>query len=157
MPVRVLFVCLGNICRSPAAEAVLRHHLNRAGLSEGFDVESAGTGSWHIGEPADARMRHAADRRGIAMTSRARQVSPEDFARFDHIFAMDRANLRVLLDQAPPEHRGKIRLFRDLDPAGAGEDTPDPYYGGPQGFDDVLDIVERTSARLLEWLREQPS
>jgi protein-tyrosine phosphatase len=153
MPVRVLFVCLGNICRSPAGEAVFHHHVSSAGLSEGFEVESAGTGAWHIGELADRRMRKAAERRGIAMTSRARQVSAGDFDRFDHIFAMDRANLRALLDLAPAEHRGKIRLFRDWDPEGPGEDTPDPYYGGSEGFDEVLDIVERTSARLLDSLR----
>jgi protein-tyrosine phosphatase len=153
MPVRVLFVCLGNICRSPAAEAAFRRHLSAAGASHEFDVESAGTGSWHIGELPDRRMRQAASRRGLEMTSRARQVSPEDFQRFDYILAMDRANLDVLLAQAPPEHRHKIRLFRDVDPEGAGADTPDPYYGGPDGFDEVLDIVERTSARWLESLR----
>jgi protein-tyrosine phosphatase len=157
MPVRVLFVCLGNICRSPAAEAVFQRQLVSAGLSDGFDVESAGTGSWHIGELADRRMRLAAARRGIAMTSRARQVSAGDFERFDHIFAMDRAYLHVLLKQAPAAHREKIRLFRDLDPEGAGEDTPDPYYGGSEGFDEVLDIVERTSASLLQWLRTRQS
>jgi len=153
MPVRVLFVCLGNICRSPAAEAAFQHHVSAAGLSDGFTIESAGTGSWHIGELADRRMRQAAERRGIAMTSRARQVSADDFARFDHIFAMDRANLATLLEQAPAEHRSKLRLFRDLDPQGRGQDTPDPYYGGPEGFDEVLDIVDRTSAQLLELLR----
>lgn len=153
MPVRILFVCLGNIRRSPAAEAVFQQRVSAAGLSERFDVESAGTGSWHIGELADRRMRRAAERRGVAMTSRARQVSAEDFERFDHIFAMDRANLRVLLEQAPRKHHAKIRLFRDLDPDAPGEDTPDPYYGGPEGFDEVLDIVDRTSAHLLEALR----
>jgi protein-tyrosine phosphatase len=132
---------------------VFQHHVSSAGLSGAFDIESAGTGSWHIGELADRRMRRAAERRGIAMTSRARQVAADDFARFDHIFAMDAANLTTLLDQAPEEYRQKVRLFRDLDPEGPGEDTPDPYYGGPEGFDEVLDIVDRTSAHLLELLR----
>jgi protein-tyrosine phosphatase len=153
MPLRVLFVCLGNICRSPAAEGVFRHQVSAAGLEREFHIESAGTGAWHIGELADGRMRRAAERRGIGMTSRARKVSADDFERFDHILAMDRSNLETLLDLAPPEHLHKIRLFRDLDPAAPGKDTPDPYYGGDAGFDEVLDIVERTSAHLLESLR----
>ena len=153
MPIRVLFVCLGNICRSPAAEGVFRHQASAAGLGSAFHIESAGTGAWHIGEPPDRRMRRAAERRGISMTSRARKVSADDFERFDHIFAMDRSNLEALLDQAPPEHHHKIRLFRDLDPDEPGGDTPDPYYGGDAGFDEVLDIVERTSQHLLSSLR----
>lgn len=153
MPTRVLFVCLGNICRSPAAEAAFQHAAAEAGLASEFVIDSAGTGAWHVGEPADARMREAGRRRGIDVTSRARQVSDADFSTFDHILAMDLTNLRTLRRQAPAEHRSKIRLFRDLDPHGAGEDVPDPYYGDDTEFDEVLDIVTRTARALLEELR----
>jgi len=153
MPTRVLFVCLGNICRSPAAEAAFQHAAAEAGLTGEFVIDSAGTGAWHVGEPADQRMRDAAKRRGIAVTSRARQVADDDFKTFDHILAMDLTNLRTLRRQAPVEHRDKIRLFRDLDPHGPGEDVPDPYYGDAAGFDEVLDIVTRTARALLDELR----
>lgn len=149
MPVRLLFVCLGNICRSPAAEAVFLHLAAEAGLSDRFTVDSAGTGGWHVGEPADRRMREAARARGIAVTSRARQVRVEDFERFDHVFAMDAENFRALHALAPPPERHKLRLFRDLDPEAPGEDVPDPYGGGPDDFDEVLDIVTRTGRALL--------
>lgn len=151
MPTRVLFVCLGNICRSPAAEAVFAALVAEAGLSDGFVLDSAGTGGWHEGEPADARMRRAARRRGVAIGSTARQVVPEDFARFDVILAMDASNLAALRRQAPREHAGKVRLFRELDPEAPGGDVPDPYYGGDGGFDEVLDIVDRTGRA---WLAE---
>ena len=153
MPTRVLFVCLGNICRSPAAEAAFEHAVAEAGLSAEFEIDSAGTGAWHVGEPADRRMREAGQRRGFKVTSRARQVSAEDFRTFDHILAMDTTNLRALRRQAPVEHHSKIRLFRDLDPHNPGEDVPDPYYGDAAGFDEVLDIVTRTARALLEELR----
>jgi protein-tyrosine phosphatase len=153
MPTRVLFVCLGNICRSPAAEAAFQHAAAEAGLASAFVVDSAGTGAWHAGEPADLRMREAGRRRGINVTSLARQVLDEDFRTFDHILAMDMTNLRALRRQAPVEHRSKIRLFRDLDPEGVGEDVPDPYYGDDAGFDHVLEIVTRTARALLEELR----
>lgn len=149
MTTAVLFVCLGNICRSPAAEGVFRHLVHHAGRDAHFLVDSAGTGAWHIGEPADERMRLAAARRGVALPSIARQVTATDFDRFDHIFAMDRANLATLRRLAPPDTRHKVRLFRDLDPEGPGEDTPDPYYGGPEGFDEVLDIVTRTCRAIV--------
>jgi protein-tyrosine phosphatase len=153
MPTRVLFVCLGNICRSPAAEAAFQHAAAEAGLASQFVIDSAGTGAWHVGEPADARMREAGRRRGIDVTSLARQVSVQDFTDFDHILAMDMTNLRALRRQAPVEHRSKIRLFRDLDPEGTGEDVPDPYYGNDAGFDEVFEIVTRTARALLKELR----
>lgn len=156
MTVRILFVCLGNICRSPAAEAVFQHLVAEAGLADRFTVDSAGTGDWHEGEQADRRIRRAAQARGIAVTSRARQVSAEDFERFDHIFAMDADNLRTLHRRAPDAHRRKIQLFRDLDPEAPGEDVPDPYYGDAGGFDDVLDIVTRTGRALLADLNARP-
>jgi len=153
MSIRVLFVCLGNICRSPAAEGVFRSLLVEAGLEDRFEIDSAGTGAWHEGEPADRRMRKAAERRGITLTSVARQVVREDFEHFDHVLAMDASNLSDLRDMAPATHRDKIRLFRDLDPEGPGQDVPDPYYGGAGGFEDVLDIVTRTARAWLDELR----
>jgi protein-tyrosine phosphatase len=151
-PAAVLFVCLGNICRSPAAEAAFQHLVQEAGRDAQFVVDSAGTGAWHVGERADRRMRDAGRRRGIAVTSIARQVTREDFDRFDHIFAMDASNLSALRRLAPATHHGKIRLYRDLDPEGAGEDVPDPYYGEAVDFDEVLDIVTRTGQALLREL-----
>ncbi|MBI2373442.1 MAG: low molecular weight phosphotyrosine protein phosphatase [Deltaproteobacteria bacterium] len=139
----VLFVCLGNICRSPAAEGVFRDLVHREGAAARFVIESAGTGGWHLGELPDSRMRAAAARRGIQLESRARQVTLEDFRAFDHVLAMDASVHQELLRRCPPTSHGKVRLFRDLDPEGPG-DVPDPYYGGPDGFEEVLDIVDRT-------------
>jgi protein-tyrosine phosphatase len=153
MPIKVLFVCLGNICRSPAAESAFQQLVDDAGLSGEFVVDSAGTGGWHVGEEADPRMREAGRRRGMRVRSIARQVSSDDFDRFDHILAMDGSNLRVLRRLAPSRHRAKIRLFRDLDPEDPGGDVPDPYYGASDGFDEVLDIVTRTARALLDELR----
>jgi protein-tyrosine phosphatase len=125
-------------------------------LADRFTIDSAGTGAWHEGEPADRRMRRAAERRGVTLSSIARQVTVTDFERFDHIFAMDAANLRALRAMAPAGHRDKVRLFRDLDPDAPGEDVPDPYYGGPDGFDEVLDIVTRTGRALLAEFETPP-
>jgi protein-tyrosine phosphatase len=157
MALRVLFVCLGNICRSPAAEGVFRHLVDEAGLSAQLVIDSAGTGSWHIGEQADARMREVAGRRGISLGSLARQVTPADFEQYDLILAMDGANLKHLRRMAPPARQDRIRLFRDFDPDQPGADVPDPYYGGEDGFTEVLDIVTRTSKRLLESLQSRLS
>lgn len=150
MTLRVLFVCLGNICRSPAAEGVFLHLVAEANLGTRFVVDSAGTGAWHVGERADPRMREAAARRGIALPSTARRVAKKDFDRFDYIFAMDADNLATLRRIAPADHHHKIHLFRDFDPEGRGQDVPDPYYGGPAGFEEVLDIVTRTNRQLLD-------
>jgi protein-tyrosine phosphatase len=148
-PIRVLFVCLGNICRSPAAEAAFLHLVTEAGRDHEFVVDSAGTGAWHAGERADARMRQAAVRRGIEIRSIARQVTRTDFEEFDWILAMDASNLETLRRMAPAARRARVRLFRDLDPDGRGRDVPDPYYGDMDGFDEVLDIVTRTARALL--------
>lgn len=150
---KVLFVCMGNICRSPAAEGAFRDLVEKAGLSDEFMIDSAGTGAWHEGEPADRRMRRAAERRGLTLTSLARPVRSDDYEHFDVILAMDTDNLRTLRRHAPAAHHHKIRLFRDLDPEDPGLDVPDPYYGPEGGFEDVLDIVTRTSQALLEDLR----
>jgi protein-tyrosine phosphatase len=155
MAIRILFVCLGNICRSPAAEGVMQHLLVEAGLADHVVLDSAGTGAWHVGQAADRRMRQAAARRGIELTSLARQVTPADFEQFDWIFAMDSSNVADLRGMAPVAHRGKIRLFRDLDPDGPGEDVPDPYYGEADGFDEVLDIVTRAGRALLVELQAE--
>jgi protein-tyrosine phosphatase len=154
---RVLFVCLGNICRSPSAEAVMRAKVLEAGLQEQIEVDSAGTGDWHVGEPPDARARKAAGARGLRLDSLARQVRGGDFHEFDVILAMDKANLRALERLAPggPE-RAELRLLREFEPGapvrGERLDVPDPYYGGERGFEDVLDLLEAACAGLLEEL-----
>jgi protein-tyrosine phosphatase len=154
---RVLFVCLGNICRSPTAEAVMRGLVREAGLEGEIDVESAGTGSWHVGDPPDPRSAQAAARRGVEMTGTARQVRAADFGEFDLVLAMDRANRDALHDLAPDEDaRARVRLLREFDPASAASgdlDVPDPYFGGTGGFDHVLDLVEAACRGLLDELR----
>ena len=155
--VRILFVCLGNICRSPTAEGVMRHLLREEGLADRVELESAGTGGWHVGDPPDARATEAAGRRGIVLDGAARRVTPADFERFDLLVAMDRDNLADLRRLAPDAvAREKVRLLREFDPASAGGrdlDVPDPYYGGPRGFDDVLDLVEAACRGLLDEVR----
>lgn len=152
---RIAFVCLGNICRSPTAEAVMRHRVREAGLAGVVEVDSAGTAAWHEGKPADPRARQEARRRGIAMTGRARQFRPEDFARFDLVLAMDRQNAADLRRLAPDgEAAAKVRLLRDFDPqAGADRAVPDPYYGGPEGFAEVFDMVDAACLGLIDHLR----
>lgn len=142
---RILFVCLGNICRSPTAEGVTRKLAEARGLS--IEIGSAGTGAWHVGGPPDARMTEAAARRGVDLSSqRARQVSSDDFYRFTHIFAMDGQNLADLKAIRPPDATAELALF-----LGKG-DVPDPYYGGAEGFEDVLNLVEAGAAALLDRL-----
>ena len=137
-------VCSGNICRSPTAEAVLRTLIAQRGLADEIEVDSAGTGDWHVGEWADARSREAAARRGYVLDQRARQVEPSDYDGFDHILAVDEVNLNKVRRHAPPGTRARIALFDE------DEEVPDPYYGGPSGFEDVLDQIERASTRLLD-------
>ncbi|MGK2938824.1 MAG: low molecular weight protein-tyrosine-phosphatase [Solirubrobacteraceae bacterium] len=155
---RILFVCLGNICRSPTAEGVMRHLAEEAGIADEFVLDSAGMGGWHTGDPPDPRSREAARRRGIVVAGAARQVSAVDFHDFDLILAMDRANLRDLRAVAPADGTAELRLLREYDEnsVGGGDlDVPDPYYGGPGGFDDVLDIVEAGCRGLLADLRDR--
>ena len=142
----ILFVCTGNICRSPTAEGVLRSLCTEAGIE--LHIESAGTGDWHVGQPPDERSQHHARSRGYDLSAqRARQVRLEDFDRFDMILAMDRGHLRTLQKLAPARHHAKIRLFVE------GYDVPDPYDGGPDGFEKVLDLVEAQCRRLLQELK----
>jgi protein-tyrosine phosphatase len=149
----VLFVCLGNICRSPTAEGVMRSLVREAGMEDGVELDSAGTGSWHVDSPPDARATAAAAGRGIALEGAARRVSATDFDDFDLILAMDSSNLQDLRDLARgPEQRAKVRLLREFDPAsdGSGDlNVPDPYYGEGDGFERVLDHVQAACAGLL--------
>jgi protein-tyrosine phosphatase len=150
---KILFVCLGNICRSPTAEGVLRHLLTGE-PALGVEVDSAGTGDYHLGEPPDLRSQRAAKRRGIDLSGlSARQVRARDFDDFDLILAMDRNNLRDLEKMKPPGSRAQVRLFLDY----AGEpdisEVPDPYEGGPEDFERVLDLVTSGSRRLIDRLR----
>jgi len=147
---RVLFVCLGNICRSPAAEAVFLDLLEQKGTSHHFEVDSAGTGSWHVGCLADARMRNAAARRGLQLTSRARQLDPADLHRFDLIVTMDHHNLAAVKDMAHRSGGGaRITSMANFSQHHRIEDVPDPYEGGPEGFELVLDLLEDACAGLL--------
>lgn len=159
-PTRLLFVCLGNICRSPTAEGVMRALVRDAGLQEQIELDSAGTGAWHVGNAPDPRATAAASARGIALSGAARMVTPEDFERFNLILAMDRSNLRELKQLGRGLDGGaEVRLLLEFDPAGAGQgglEVPDPYYGGPDGFDEVLDLVQAACAGLLDDLRSGP-
>ena len=166
--IKVLFVCLGNICRSPTAHGVFQHIVDKAGLSEQFFVDSAGTGAWHVGEPPDGRAQQAASERGYDLsTLRARQVNTEDFEIYDYILAMDKANLSDLKAACPALLHGKIHLFLSfsalkeksraaLEMKGETE-VPDPYYGGEQGFSHVLDLAESAGLGLLEHIQEHGS
>jgi protein-tyrosine phosphatase len=146
---RVLFVCLGNICRSPTAEAVFRASAERAGIAHRVEVDSAGTGDWHIGNPPDARAIAHAARRGYDLSAlRARQVSAEDFAQFDWILAMDSSVLAALEEMRPPSFGGHLGLFLDLAPELRTREVPDPYAAGPEGFEHALDLIEDASDAL---------
>lgn len=152
----VLFICLGNICRSPTAQAVFTRMAHEAGLTNP-DIDSAGTGAWHAGELPDIRAREAGTARGYDFTGQsARAVENLDFARFDYILAMDSQNLRALKDMEPKNWRGHLGLFLDF----AGQDNadvPDPYYGGPAGFENVLDLIERASRGLIAHIKTHPN
>jgi protein-tyrosine phosphatase len=158
---RILFVCLGNICRSPTAEGVLRHKLAAAGLDGEVEVESAGTGDWHVGNPPDRRATEAAAERGIVLAGSAQQIEAFHFDDFDLILAMDRQNLADLRLLAPDaEAGGKLHLFREFDPLAAESgdlEVPDPYFGGADGFEEVLDMVERASDGLIAEIRSAPA
>ena len=153
---KICFVCLGNIVRSPLAENLFRHLVQRAGLSDKYQVDSAGTSVWHIGEKPDSRMRRVAASHGFEYSGRARQFTISDFDRFDLIVAMDSTNGTKLMELAKtPEHKDKIRQMRAFDPQG-GPDfaVPDPYYGGIDGFEKVYEIIERSCQGLLTALED---
>jgi protein-tyrosine phosphatase len=153
---RILFVCLGNICRSPTAEGVMRHVIREQGLDGRVEVDSAGTGGWHVGAPPDERATEAARRREIVLEGSARRFAPADFERFDLVLAMDEANRRDLLEAAPDAAaRAKVRMLREFDPDSSDGDldVPDPYFGGEQGFEHVLDLIEAATRGLLDELR----
>ena len=150
---RILFVCMGNICRSPTAEGVTRNIINNSRLESILKVDSAGTHDYHIGEPPDPRTCQAALRRGIDLSGlRARQVCPEDFERFDLVLAMDRANLAHLKRGSRPEYHAKLGLFMAYAEAFEEDEVPDPYYGGEKGFERVLDMAEDAARGLIATL-----
>ncbi len=148
---RILFVCMGNICRSPLAEAAFRHCLHERGLDESFEVDSAATHAYHIGSPPDPRSQQVASRRGIDISGqRARQIRAGDFARFDYILAMDESNLADIFSQAVDPVQAEISLFTEYaSPPLQGCQVPDPYYGGAEGFENVFEMVEQASRDLL--------
>ena len=150
-PVRVLFVCLGNICRSPLAEALFQDRVDEAGLGARVLVDSAGTGGWHAGGPPDARMVETARRHGADLARlRARQIERADLDEFDHVFVMDKQNLHDTLFLDPDgDHGTRVRLFREFDPEPGDYQVPDPYAGGPEGFEHVYAIADRTTRAIL--------
>ncbi|HEX8988604.1 MAG TPA: low molecular weight protein-tyrosine-phosphatase [Rhodocyclaceae bacterium] len=152
--ISILLVCMGNICRSPTAEGVLRSIVSSEGLDEFVEIDSAGTHGYHVGEPPDQRAREAAQRRGYDLSPlRARRVSELDFMRFDRILAMDSDNLSLLQRACPPEHRHKLGLFLEYSTRFEEREVPDPYYGAGEGFERVLDLVEDASRGLVDALR----
>ncbi|RMD84474.1 MAG: low molecular weight phosphotyrosine protein phosphatase [Candidatus Dadabacteria bacterium] len=156
--VSVLFVCSGNICRSPTAEGVFRHLAKKEGLEHLLHIDSAGCHSYHKGEPPDIRAQEAAERRGYSLKGiRSRPVTHKDFLIFDYILAMDNSNLSFLLSNCPKGHKSKIKLFLDFAPAISKSEVPDPYYGGAKGFEHVLDLIEVASIGLLEEIKERLS
>ena len=151
--ISVLFVCLGNICRSPAAEAIFENLINDKGIGNQFIVDSAGTGSWHVGKKADSRMRLAAKQRNINITSKARQIVEDDFSKFNYILVMDNSNLNNVLDlknQVKGSDFAKILRIQDFASIFTEKEVPDPYFGGDAGFDHVLDILEDSVSCFLE-------
>ena len=149
-PYKIVFVCLGNICRSPTAEGVFQHLVNEQGLQSYFYVDSAGTSAYHIGEPANSKSQNKANEHGVELRSRARRFDSDDLKEFDLIVAMDRENLKNIkaLDGAEI-YEEKIVLLREFDPNPGDGEVPDPYYGGMDGFQNVFNIVKRSCENLL--------
>jgi protein-tyrosine phosphatase len=153
---RILFVCMGNICRSPTAEGVAQNIIKNRGLESVFEIDSAGTHAYHLGEAPDPIAQRAAKRRGVDLSRlRARRVESEDFEAFDLVLAMDRENLASLRSVCPPHHHGKLDLLMRYSRRFDSDEVPDPYYGGETGFDLVLDMVEDAAAGLFEALSQR--
>lgn len=154
--VSVLFVCMGNICRSPTAEGVFRKLVREEGVDDWFEIDSAGTHAYHVGNPPDERAQRTALSRGVDLRNlRARQVTVADFEAFDHILAMDRQNFDTLLFVCPRSYSHKVKLFLEYAPSARTLDVPDPYYGGARGFEEVLDLVEKAAKGFLVSLRHE--
>lgn len=154
--VSILFVCLGNICRSPTAHGIFQKYVEDAGLTDRIEIDSAGTGGWHVGESPDPRAQRAAGSRGYDLSHiRARQAKPDDFHAFDYVLAMDRQNLHDLKEIQPADAKGELRLFLEFGQRFSADEVPDPYYGGHDGFEQVLDLVEDACEGLLQTLKEQ--
>lgn len=155
-PFKINFVCLGNICRSPTAEGVFQHLVDEAGLSSYFEIDSSGTGAWHVGQAANANSRAIAQQRGVVLHSRARKIVPSDLEYFDLTVAMDFSNHSDIISMTPKtELHDSVVMLRDFDPDPDDGQVPDPYHGGIDGFNEVYDIVERSCRALLEVLRSQ--
>ena len=156
MSIGVLFVCTGNICRSPTAEGMFARMVQERGLCAAVRIDSCGTHDYHPGQPTDSRTRRAAARRGYDLSDlRARAIEVQDFADFDYVLAMDRSNYHDLLRCCPAEHEYKVQMFLSFAPELGTESVPDPYYGGTDGFDLVLDLVELGSRRLLDHIEAE--
>lgn len=154
--VSVLFVCMGNICRSPTAEGVFRHLVRQEELEHRIQTDSAGTHAYHVGEPPDTRAQATAERRGIELHDlRARRVSAEDFDLFDYVLAMDRDNYEIMSAICPPGYETRLRMFMEFAPHLKNPEVPDPYYGGTSGFERVFDMVEEAARGLLEDIRSK--
>jgi len=154
--VKVLFVCLGNICRSPLAEGIFKQRVSQEGLENKIFVDSAGTSGWHVGDPPDPRSVDVARENGIELDSFGRKAISEDFQKFDYIIAMDKNNYSDLkgLPGSKKEGAAKLYLMRDFDDIGKGQDVPDPYYGGPDGFNYVFELLDRSCQNLLDEIKE---
>ncbi|MDH3712518.1 MAG: low molecular weight phosphotyrosine protein phosphatase [Gammaproteobacteria bacterium] len=154
--ISVLFICSGNICRSPTAQGVFEHKVVQAGLGERIFVDSAGTHGFHIGSRPDSRAQRAAERRGFDLSrQRSRRVEVDDFANFDYLIGMDRDNIQALREVCPPANYDKLSLFMQFVATADVDEVPDPYYGGTHGFERVLDLVEQASDALLEHVRDR--
>jgi protein-tyrosine phosphatase len=154
--VKVMFVCMGNICRSPSAEAVFHYHIQTSGLKDYVEVASSGTHDYHVGHPADARSHQAALDRGIDMgTHRAQHFKKEHFAQYDYILVMDRANYDHVMHMCPNGFQDRVHYFLDFAPQLNVKEVPDPYFGGAEGFENVLDLIEAASAGLMSEIRDR--